>query len=365
MVRDLFVNSMILISFISLSQQLLRDKGLNHSSPLYMKVLAGLSTGFLGILLMLFSVNVNGNVLIDFRYLPVIMVSVTCGPIATIISCITIGIFRLIYLGVNPSSITVSIASILMGSIGFSIISILKISIKQKWIYSVIYLLLISTTVFSLLLFQSYTTIDIPIIYCVCNIVMSFLVYKYVQYLKHLTKLYRQFKIESSKDYLTGLNSVRKFDAFFNKLTYDIETRCEKLSLLYIDIDFFKKVNDTYGHCNGDIVLSELGTLLSKTCRSFDFISRNGGEEFTVLLLDCASQQAVETAERIRKTIELYKFVLLDGKKINITASIGVATYPDTRTDLQALINQADAALYIAKHSGRNKVVLSSQRDNP
>lgn len=134
MVRDLFVNSTILISFISLSQQLLSDKGLNHSSPVYMKVLAGLSTGFLGILLMFFSVN----------------------------------------------------------------------------IYSVIYLLLISSTVFSLLLFQSYTTIDIPIIYCICNIVMSFLVYKYVQYLKHLTKLYRQFKIESSKDYLTGLNSVRK-----------------------------------------------------------------------------------------------------------------------------------------------------------
>lgn len=364
MIQDLFVNSMILISFISLSQQLLRDKGLNHSSPFYMKVLAGLATGFLGILLMLFSVNVNGNVLIDFRYIPIIIVSIACGPIATVISCITIGFFRLLYLGVSTSSISVSIASILMGSIGFSIISILKISTKRKWIYSVLYLLTISSTVLTFLFFGSYTTINVVIIYGICNIIMSFLVYKYVQYLKHLTKIYRQFKLESSKDYLTGLNSIRKFDAFFNKLACDIDTRCEKLSLLYIDIDFFKKVNDNYGHSNGDIVLSELGQLLSKTCRCFDFVSRNGGEEFTVLLLDCASSQAIEIAERIRKTIELYTFVLLDEKEINITVSIGIASYPDTTTDVQALINQADTALYIAKRSGRNKVVLSSQKDN-
>lgn len=364
MIQDLFVNSTILISFISLSQQLLRDKGLNRSSPLYMKVLAGLTTGFLGILLMLFSVNVNGNILIDFRYIPIIIVSITCGPIATIISCITIGFFRLLYLGISTSSIAVSAASILMGSIGFSIISILKISTKQKWIYSVLYLLTISSSVLTFLYFGSYTTINIVIIYGICNIIMSFLVYKYVQYLKHLTKLYRQFKTESSKDYLTGLNSIREFDAFFDKLASDIENRCEKLSLLYIDIDFFKKVNDTYGHSNGDIVLSELGKLLCKTCRCFDFVSRNGGEEFTVLLLDCPCFQAIEIAERIRKTIELYTFILLNGEKINITVSIGVATYPDTTTDIQALIDQADAALYIAKRSGRNKVVLSNQKDN-
>lgn len=364
MIQDLFVNSVILISFISLSQQILRDKGLNHASPFYMKVLAGLSTGFLGILLMLFSVRVSGNVLIDFRYIPIIIVSITCGPIATIISCITIGFFRLLYFGVSTTSIAVCIASALMGSIGFSIISILKTSTKRKWIYSVLYLLTISTTVLGFLFLKSQTTITVVILYGLCNIIMSFFVYKYVKYLANLTKLYRKFKTESSKDYLTGLNSVRTFDDFFNKLTSDINTKDEKLSLLYIDIDFFKKVNDTYGHSNGDIVLSELGKLLCKTCRCFDFVSRNGGEEFTVLLLDCPCFQAVEIAERIRKTIELYTFILLNGEKLNITVSIGVATYPDTTTDIQALIDQADAALYIAKRSGRNKVVLSSQKDN-
>lgn len=364
MIRDLFINSMILISFISLSQQLLRDKGLNYSSQLYIKVLAGLTTGFLGILLMSFSVRVNDNVLIDFRYIPVILASIFGGPIPIIISCLIIGIFRLIYFELSVSSIVVSSTSILMGGIGFSIISILKISIKQKWIYSVVYLSVISGTVLGFLFLKSYTTAVTPIIYVICNVIMSFLVYKYVQYLVHLTKLYRKFKNESSTDFLTGLNNVRNFDLFFNTLTTKVESKGERLSLLYIDIDFFKKVNDTYGHSNGNIVLSELGTILSKTCRSFDFISRNGGEEFTVLLLDCASKQALEIAEKLRKTIEKYNFVLLDGEKINITVSIGVATYPDTTTDIHTIIKQADSALYVAKCSGRNKVILSNMIDD-
>lgn len=194
------------------------------------------------------------------------------------------------------------------------------------------------------------------------TLIVSLLVYNYVNYLGYLTHLYRKFKDESSKDFLTGLNSVRKFDIFFNTLADAAQSKNEKLSLLYIDIDFFKKVNDNYGHSNGDIVLRELGSILIKNCRSFDFVSRNGGEEFTVLLLDCEAKQALEIAERIRKTIEMHTFILLDGKKINITISIGVSSYPDTITDSHNLIYEADMALYAAKRSGRNKVVLFNDK---
>lgn len=364
MIQDLFINSMILISFISLSQQLLRDKDLNYSSPLCMKILAGLLTGFLCIILMLFSVRVNDNVIIDFRYIPVIIVSILSGPVPTIISSLIIGVFRLLYLGLSASSIIVSCASILMGGTGFSIISTLKISIKRKWIYSIIYLSVISSTVLGFLSLKSYTTASTPITYVICNIIMSFFVYKYIEYLVQLTKLYRKFKNESSTDFLTGLNNVRNFDLFFNNLSPQVKSKGEKLSLLYIDIDFFKKVNDDYGHSNGDIILSELGAILSRTCRSFDFISRNGGEEFTALLLDCGCNQAHDIAEKLRRIIETHTFVLLNGEKINITVSIGVATYPDTTPDIHNLIDQADLALYAAKHSGRNKVVLSSDIGN-
>lgn len=357
MLKDLFVNTMILISFISFAQQLFRDRDLNRSSPLYMKVLIGLATGFLGILLMLFSIHVDRNVIVDFRHIPVILVSIIGGPVPTIISSIAIGIFRILYFGLSKSSTTAFLGSLLM-AIGFSIISTLKVSTRQKWVYSVLYYLIVSSTVFIFLLLGSPTLINILIAYWIGSLIVTFLVYHYVQYLEHLTKLYRKFKDESSKDFLTGLNSVRRFDTFFNTLADNIQAKNERLSLLYIDIDFFKKINDTYGHSNGDIVLSELGCILTKTCRSFDFVSRNGGEEFSVLLLDCEATQALEIAERIRKAIEMYEFKLLDGKSIKITVSIGAATFPDITTNIQDLINHADTALYSAKKSGRNRVVL-------
>ena len=190
-------------------------------------------------------------------------------------------------------------------------------------------------------------------------ILVSIVVYKYTAYLSELTSLYKQLKEGYSKDFLTGLNNVRCFDTIFNKILVDVKEKNERLSILFIDIDFFKKVNDTYGHKNGDIILKQLGGVLIDTCRSFDIVSRNGGEEFSVLLLDCSPDHAVEIAEKLRSTIENYKFILNDSTKINITVSIGVATYPDTTSDLDKLFEDADSALYTAKRNGRNKVVLA------
>jgi len=82
---------------------------------------------------------------------------------------------------------------------------------------------------------------------------------------------------------------------------------------LFIDIDHFKKVNDSYGHPNGDLILGGLGNLLLKTCREFDVASRNGGEEFSVILPDCSQQEAVNIAERIRSAVEQHSFHISEG----------------------------------------------------
>lgn len=134
----------------------------------------------------------------------------------------------------------------------------------------------------------------------------------------------------------------------------------ESLSFILIDIDHFKQVNDTYGHQSGDEVLKQLSNVIWHCCRSVDIVSRNGGEEFSIILPACSKNQAGETAERIRSAVEFRKFILPDGSKINVTVSLGVSSYRETTENQQNLIEQADHCLYQAKATGRNKVVQAS-----
>lgn len=132
----------------------------------------------------------------------------------------------------------------------------------------------------------------------------------------------------------------------------------EPLSLIMIDIDKFKHYNDTNGHLLGDEVLIKAAKLLKQECRETDIPARFGGEEFAALLPRTDSQEAFQVAERIRKTIEESVFPNQDKQPSgNLTASLGVATYPYDASDVEALINSADEALYEAKEKGRNQVV--------
>lgn len=163
-------------------------------------------------------------------------------------------------------------------------------------------------------------------------------------------------KKDSTTDFLTGLYNVRYFDSKLNASIKKAKEYSEKLSFLMIDIDHFKMVNDTFGHIVGDEVLRKLGALISSCARSFDIVSRMGGEEFSVLLLNCNHAQALEIAEKIRYAVENHKIKFPNGKEINVTISIGVATYLETTQYPEHLVRQADKALYNAKRTGRNNV---------
>ena len=126
-------------------------------------------------------------------------------------------------------------------------------------------------------------------------------------------------------------------------------------SLLMFDIDHFKRVNDTYGHSAGDAILRDVADRVHKSLRGEDLFARYGGEEFVVLLARCRLGPAVALAERVRQVIASEPFDY-QGKKIPITISIGVASSGDRTFPLSDFINQADAALYEAKHRGRNRV---------
>jgi diguanylate cyclase len=195
-------------------------------------------------------------------------------------------------------------------------------------------------------------------VYWLGTSMVSTLVYFYVDFLNLAKFTYRKYQHDSSKDHRTGLNNVRQFDNELNKIINGL-TSNSLVTMLFIDIDLFKKVNDTYGHQNGDIVLEDLSKILLSSCSHSDVVSRNGGEEFSVLMTECPRDKVLEVAERIRLAVQEHKFYLIDGEAIYITISIGVAIYPDTVNDINMIVEKADSALYEAKRTGRNRVVLA------
>jgi len=178
-------------------------------------------------------------------------------------------------------------------------------------------------------------------------------------YHDNLDEIFQKQMYESAlRDGLTKAFNKKYFtDRLESELTFAVR-HSSALALVMFDIDHFKKVNDTYGHQAGDLVLSEISTLLTTTLRAEDVFARYGGEEFAVICRGIDTAQAHVVAERMRKAVEKHRFVH-EGTNIPITISIGVAGLPDaTVKDATDLVAHADKALYQSKHGGRNRVTM-------
>ncbi|KTD41347.1 sensor domain-containing diguanylate cyclase [Legionella parisiensis] len=173
-------------------------------------------------------------------------------------------------------------------------------------------------------------------------------------------KLRDVLKTQSTQDSLTGVYNRRFFEEYLQKEILKAKNHPFTFALLLIDIDYFKKVNDTYGHLVGDQVLFEFAAKIRQICRQEDLISRWGGEEFMVFLRIANLDAAKLKAEVIRESIEKFSVEVNQEKPISITISIGVSFYPYDGKKVDELISKADEALYEAKKMGRNKVVASS-----
>lgn len=169
-------------------------------------------------------------------------------------------------------------------------------------------------------------------------------------------RLYQQTKSISLHDPLTGLPNRRFLEIQMEKCLVAANRYGEQLSIIMLDIDHFKKFNDTYGHVEGDRLLARLGGILSRDMRGADYAFRYGGEEFLILLPETDLFMGGEAAERLRKEIEL---------EAGVTVSLGVAAFGTSLQNMETLISSADAALYLAKKHGRNRVELSSQQAMP
>ena len=168
--------------------------------------------------------------------------------------------------------------------------------------------------------------------------------------------LYQKMAELSVTDDLTKLFNTR----YLNR-TLEIEiTRSNRhkssLSLIFMDIDHFKTINDNYGHLVGSKLLVEMGQLLIKSLRTIDIVARYGGDEFVIVLPQTSPGSAVITAERIRKAIEQNVFLKRDGYSLRLTASFGVASYPESAQSKEDLLRLADEAMYRVKYQTRNGV---------
>lgn len=176
-----------------------------------------------------------------------------------------------------------------------------------------------------------------------------------------------RLKRQGLTDTLTAINNRRFFD---QRLKEELERSSREgmpLTCLLLDVDHFKKVNDSYGHQTGDHVLREVAALIRAQLRGSDVLSRYGGEEFSALLSRSGAHEAAEVAERIRQAIAGHRFVNAAGEPFQVTISIGAATFhPGTPAGAgkprgDVLVGHADRALYEAKSSGRNKVVSAGE----
>jgi len=172
------------------------------------------------------------------------------------------------------------------------------------------------------------------------------------------TLLFRQTKELSITDELTGLYNRRYFKERFEREVVRAQRYNRPLTVLMIDIDYFKNFNDVNGHLMGDEILKRVAHTLESNIRKADLLARYGGEEFVVILPEIDKNHAMQVAEKLRATIEKKRFPKPENQPgKNLTISVGVAAFPNDSTEARELLDFADRALYKAKAAGRNRVV--------
>lgn len=175
-----------------------------------------------------------------------------------------------------------------------------------------------------------------------------------------LKKENKQLKMQVIEDPLTGLYNRRKMFDSLEKETERTRRSGQPTSIALLDLDYFKKVNDSYGHAAGDYVLKTVAQIIAANIRKLDIASRYGGEEFCIIFPSSYLLTAKNVAERVRRCIEKTS-INLENQAINITASIGLATFEhSSSSSLENFVNSADEQLYRAKEKGRNQVCLPS-----
>jgi two-component system, cell cycle response regulator len=180
------------------------------------------------------------------------------------------------------------------------------------------------------------------------------------RYTDHLRNRLEESVEQAVTDALTGLHNRRYMEAHLKMLADQARACGRPLSVLFTDIDYFKSINDTYGHDAGDAVLREFAARCRRNTRGIDLACRFGGEEFVIIMPDTDIVRAFQVGERLRTYIAAEPFQLNSNTRLRVTASVGLATLEHTDDTVEMLFKRADKALYAAKREGRNRVVADA-----
>lgn len=329
--------------------------GLALKSSIREKILSGTVSGIMAVILNFYAVDTSFEVNFGLAFTVLLVTLLYSGSFSFLIGYIMFGIWNYAPPFSNP---TFSLEVYIL--IGFIFI-IVDMFVRD---YKVHTKGVISLVILSLMFFLNIYIISIDLIfslttafiYLLLTTISLFVAIGIIRYQQHYVRLNQRLSMEATHDSLTGLLNRRSFEEMINHL--DPST---KVSMLMIDVDFFKKINDIHGHPVGDLVLKEIAAALGNVCSGKEMIARTGGEEFTVILRNQAMDTAKSVAEEIQRTIEALDIVVGD-EILKVTISIGVASYPSQVDAIDDLYALADEHLYIAKKLGRNQVCCEKKQ---
>ncbi|MHC1735672.1 MAG: GGDEF domain-containing protein [Erysipelotrichaceae bacterium] len=358
MILAIFQNFCILITGVVFVMHYLREKNLHEIRSTWFRFFMGVIAGGIAMVLLgsSFLVDPLRQIVLDFRYVPVFVISIYGGWISTLVATLIIATYRWVINDISAVSTAMALATVWIG-LSYSVI----FSLRKPLLLRVSLAMLVHTII---MYFASYAIFDTStlrlqtlIIHLFITFAASYIVWKYVEFALGEIRVYQRFRSEATTDYLTSLSNRRKFSHELNAAIHRCQRKNETISLLYLDIDRFKAINDEFGHAIGDDVLRKFAGVLLKTCRIYDGLYRIGGEEFAVILQDCPIENAWIVAERIRQNILDFEYSLTG--EANVTTSIGVAGYV-MGISAEEMMGKADDALYQAKNAGRNCVYVAS-----
>ncbi|GGN93104.1 GGDEF domain-containing protein [Saccharibacillus kuerlensis] len=365
MFKELFVNLTILstlLFFGNIFFNRFRKSSLASNLESWLPWVNGIALGIVGIILMEFSFLVEGNSVVDLRQTAVIIAVYVAGIPGGLCASLLIAAFRLFFFGDLglPSYI---------GAANPIVTFLLIILVLQKGRLEPIRWAVAFAMNYVVFLFSFFITIgtrvaNIVPVYFVITVAAGVFTFFLLRYLKHSNDLFAFMEDAAHHDFLTGLYNSRSFHLAYDHRVKRASKNGEEFALILLDIDHFKRINDTYGHQAGDSVLRQFGTILSSFSPSDGYCARKGGEEFAIVINGINAAAAARIAERLRLGVEKHSFLLEDGIRLKVSVSIGYGSSKEGSA--QTLFRRVDDALYQAKQTGRNRVCRAlAQFDRP
>lgn len=380
MLKDLVSNATLMIAAFTVMGRVFKNRPLEHTSSYTTKTYWGICYGVLGLILMVFSFQINTTTMADLRHLAIVIAATFGGFVPALLAAVIIAIGRTILFGLNETAVLAAIAALLTGIVcGW--FSKLHFDPTVKAFYMNLIGLFFISIVFTIFIEDTTTLIHVLIAHYLISIIGGFFAYHLSIYIANSNEAARELKLSLIKlqeseqklnkaneilnrlsymDGLTGIGNRRHFDEVLNNEWSKLHTTQSPITLLMFDIDYFKKYNDTYGHLAGDqclqIISSAIKDLLANN--PYSIFCRYGGEEFAIILTKTKMDKGVAIAELIQRKIQTLKIEHSSSDISDIvTFSIGIASViPSTATTPKDLIHLADTALYTSKTKGRNMI---------